>query len=55
LLGIEQGGEQVGPDRPRGAQLTRLAGPDRGREAGESLVVERDVEQWAQQSGGDGR
>jgi hypothetical protein len=55
LLGVEQRRDQVGTDRRRRAQLGRLAGAERGGEAGKSLVVERDVEQWAQQSGRDAR
>jgi hypothetical protein len=45
VVGIEQRGEQVRPDRARRAHVDRLAGPDRGREACDALVVERYVEQ----------
>ena len=44
LVGIEQGGQQIRPDRARSAQVDRVAGLDLGRDGGESLVVERDVE-----------
>jgi hypothetical protein len=46
-LGVEQRGEEVGPDRCRRGQGDRLARPNRGREGGEALVVERYVEQVA--------
>jgi len=44
FVGIEQGGQQIRPDRARSAQVGRVAGLDLGRDGGESLVVERDVE-----------
>ena len=50
LVGVEQRREQIWPDRSRGAQVDRLAGPCPARESGESLVVERDVEQCPEQS-----
>ena len=45
LLGVDQRREQVRADRGRSAHVDRLAGGNGGREGGESLVVERYVEQ----------
>ncbi len=49
VVGVEQRGEQERPDRGGCAQLDRLAGPKRGREGCDSLVVERYVEQLPEQ------